>query len=99
MEFANYSQISFFFLDVGAQQMEKKKQTKNNAGFEQESWEMFSDTSPNSHHVEEDVKLVCVVSERQRINEWELQEKQILAQNQNSLVITAVQNLASCFKS
>lgn len=72
--------------------MKTKTETKtNNAEFKQESWEMFSDTSPNSHHVEEDLELVCVVSERQRISGWKLQEKQILAQIQNSLVITAVQ--------
>lgn len=52
---------------------------------------MFSDISPNSHHVEEGVESVCVVSERHRINACKLQEKQILAQIQNSLVITAVQ--------
>lgn len=52
---------------------------------------MFSDTSPNSHHAEEGVQLACVVSERHRINGWKLQEKEILAQIQNSLVITAVQ--------
>lgn len=51
---------------------------------------MFSDISPNSDHVEEGEESVCVVSERHRINGWKLQEKQILAQIQNSLVITAV---------
>lgn len=52
---------------------------------------MFSDISPNSHHVEEGEESVCVLSDRHKINGWKLQEKQILAQIQNSLVITAVQ--------
>lgn len=46
-----------------------KTETKtNNAEFKQESWEMFSDTSPKSHHVEEDLELVCVV--RKTKDQW-----------------------------
>lgn len=54
---------------------------------------MFSNISPNSHHVEEGTESVCVVSEKHRINGWKLQEKQTLAQIQNSLVITAVKKM------
>lgn len=59
---------------------------------------MFSDTF-NSHHVEEVVELVCVVSESRQDLWVEVTGKADLAQIQNSLITPAAQNVAGCFKS
>lgn len=58
---------------------------------------MFSDTF-NSHHVEEVVELVCVVSESRQDLWVKLQEKQIWLKFR-TLITPAVQNVVGCFKS
>lgn len=78
MEFAHDSQCHFCFLFLRCC---CPTNGKDNAECKQETREMFSDASPNSHHAEEGVQLVCVVSERHRINGWKLQEKEIFGSN------------------